>query len=625
MSHSAFELPADGSALLHATAAPPTHAVRAPATPTPSGIAAVLHAARGLHREKLASPLVADIASLPLQGEPVIKEARGEPIESIERAIDAGAGEMDTIVARGKTPPIEVRTAGDTVHGVFRITAQIATTSVSAPWKSAGVQAVTGSGVVIANRLGLTAAHVVTGALAIKITVPADPREYDAYVVAFSPADDADDWAVLYIPDFEGGVPIRIGSSDALTLGDEVIGLGYPVGQRTVAWQPGTVSSRQNGMVQTTIPTSGGMSGGPVVHDGRLVGLTVSKSANPQAEGIAFLTPIEKLLIRLKEIGPTRFLARAPDLGLDVQPGGAELSEVVGSGCAQGVYVRAAVAGGPAHAAGIRTGDVVCAIEGAAVTFQGTMRVSWSDERVALAEVLARFPAGAPIAIRYWSAAAGAMRTAAVPNVHNTARGVRRVETAVEPIKYAFFAGLVLAEVSTNHFGDRSAPGPVFPQMHTLVANSPPERRMVGVSAAFENWRTIAPGDVLARINGRAIETIEDVYDALLEPTIGKDDVVFAFETTDGYLTVINGEDAFKADQRAARFTGAPFMTPQHAALLQKIRTLDPTGDKIDKIDKIDHRQPPPTMPPMDALLAIQLTAGQDKATESNPFAGESG
>ncbi len=82
-----------------------------------------------------------------------------------------------------------------------------------------------GSGIVWENgRQILTNAHVVLGAGAIKVVDPVDGREVSARVIALSPCDDV---ALLEV---ERGnfKPAKMGDSDRLEPGEEVVALGYP-------------------------------------------------------------------------------------------------------------------------------------------------------------------------------------------------------------------------------------------------------------------------------------------------------------------------------------------------------------------------------------------------------------
>ncbi|GIE02770.1 hypothetical protein Adu01nite_41200 [Paractinoplanes durhamensis] len=160
----------------------------------------------------------------------------------------------------------------------------------------------TGTGV-IANADGtiLTAAHVIDGAVAIKITY-ADGTTSAAQVAS---ADDAQDIATLTpakLP--ETLVPATLGGG--LQVGDDVVAIGNPLGL-TASTTSGVVSGLDRtmtrekgadiaGLIQFDAAVNPGSSGGPLINDrGQVAGIVVAL-ANPTDAGtfigIGFAVPI---------------------------------------------------------------------------------------------------------------------------------------------------------------------------------------------------------------------------------------------------------------------------------------------------------------------------------------------
>ena len=95
-----------------------------------------------------------------------------------------------------------------------------------------------GSGVIISDDgYILTCAHVVDGA--DDITVQVDGTDYDATVIG---SDTTSDVAVLKI-DAEGLTPAVVGDSNALTVGEEVMAVGNPLGNLSGTVTNGIVSA----------------------------------------------------------------------------------------------------------------------------------------------------------------------------------------------------------------------------------------------------------------------------------------------------------------------------------------------------------------------------------------------
>ena len=160
-----------------------------------------------------------------------------------------------------------------------------------------------GSGVVV-SRDGyiITNHHVIEGASDYRVEFE-DGRVYTAELVG---SDDLTDIAVLQIS-ADNLVPIDVGSSDDLELGDPAIAVGNPLGQiGGASVSVGIISAFDrrvdfsaddflHGMIQTDAAINSGSSGGALVNaDGALIGITSAigvSQAGP--EGIGYAIPVE--------------------------------------------------------------------------------------------------------------------------------------------------------------------------------------------------------------------------------------------------------------------------------------------------------------------------------------------
>ena len=121
------------------------------------------------------------------------------------------------------------------------------------------------------------------------------------------------DLAYLDIDAYAEFVPIAVGDSDAVRVGETVIVIGFPIAAALGA-EPtvsqGIVSAKRDGLVQTNAPVNPGNSGGPMLDQfGNVVGVVVSRieqSGGSDITGIGFAIPINEV---------------TSDLGDDVTPG----------------------------------------------------------------------------------------------------------------------------------------------------------------------------------------------------------------------------------------------------------------------------------------------------------------
>ncbi len=203
--------------------------------------------------------------------------------------------------------------------------ARAATTSVERA--TASVVAITsysgriGTGVIIAEDRVLTVAHVVDGAQGTPTHVIAADTLLTYEVLAI---DRVRDLALLAVDLPDDVAPIVWGDDRALTLGDDVIAIGFPIGLTSVTLSKGVVSSPSQDyagatFVQTDAAINPGSSGGPLVDaQGRLVGITVAKVAQVEVDAVGFAVPASDVVAFLAREAPDLVILR--DTSATVEP-----------------------------------------------------------------------------------------------------------------------------------------------------------------------------------------------------------------------------------------------------------------------------------------------------------------
>ncbi len=225
-----------------------------------------------------------------------------------------------------------------------------------------------GSGFVIdKDGFILTNNHVVENTEEIKVKL-ADKREYDAKIVG---RDTKTDLALIHIESDHPLVPLSLGDSDTLYVGDWVIAIGNPFGlEATVT--AGIVSAKYrdigagsyDNFIQTDASINPGNSGGPLLNTaGEVVGInTAILSRSGGSVGIGFAIPInmaKDLLPQLKKGKVVRGW-----LGVMIQKITPDFKEKLGLKDEKGALVADVTAGGPAEEAGIKRGDVIVSFDG---------------------------------------------------------------------------------------------------------------------------------------------------------------------------------------------------------------------------------------------------------------------
>ena len=244
------------------------------------------------------------------------------------------------------------------------------------------VESGAGSGVVISSDgYILTCAHVVSGASQITVTI--DDTDYTATVVG---EDDTSDVAVLKI-DATGLTPATVGDSDSLSVGDNVLAVGNPLGElggtvtsgivsalnRSVTIQ-GTSSTNTMSLIQMDASVSPGNSGGGLFNmNGELVGIVNAKSSDSDAEGLGFAIPVNDAVKVAQELLENGYVTGRPYLGISYYAvTDAQTAAQLGVN-AYGVYIVEVVKGGPADKAGLQAGDRIVSMDGSEVATQSDL------------------------------------------------------------------------------------------------------------------------------------------------------------------------------------------------------------------------------------------------------------
>ena len=234
------------------------------------------------------------------------------------------------------------------------------------------VQRSLGSGVLVdPSGLVVTNNHVIEGADQVKVSL-ADKREFEAEMVL---KDSRSDLAVLRLKASGERFPaIEFSDSDILQVGDVVLAIGNPfaVGQTVTHGIVSAVARTQVGIsdyqffIQTDAAINPGNSGGALVDlSGRLVGINTaifSRSGGSQGIGFAIPANMVKVVVASAKGGGTA--VKRPWLGARLQAVTPDIAEGLGLKRPSGALVASISTGSPAARAGLKTGDLIVAVDG---------------------------------------------------------------------------------------------------------------------------------------------------------------------------------------------------------------------------------------------------------------------
>ncbi len=250
----------------------------------------------------------------------------------------------------------------------------------------------TGDGEILTNN------HVIAGSTSITVTVVNGGRTYRATVVG---TDVQDDIAVLQLTDASGLTTANFGTSQNVSIGDAVTGVGNAGGDggtpsaaagvvsalnQTITTQPEGASAGETltGLIRTTASIQSGDSGGPLFNaDNQVIGIDTAASEVSGQSVNGYAIPIDTALAVARQIaagdasdgvqlGYPAFLGvqvQSATTGSGAGTGRGRYGSGSGTGtAASGALIAGVVDGSPADDAGLAAGDTVVGVDSTVVT-----------------------------------------------------------------------------------------------------------------------------------------------------------------------------------------------------------------------------------------------------------------
>ena len=229
----------------------------------------------------------------------------------------------------------------------------------------------TGSGFfVTADGYVVTNYHVIENSNEITVSTY-DGASYEATVRGY---EESNDIAVLKISGtFQAAA---LGTSSGLSVGDDILVIGNPLGSLSYTFTDGVVSYLNRmitgdtgatiNMFQTNAAINEGNSGGPVYNmQGEVVGIASAKYASSSIEGLGFCIPIDDVIGMIRDIINTGYVTGKPVMGVSVQT--VTTAMAMRYGLVEGCYIVEIGADTAADRAGLAASDVIVAVNGTPV------------------------------------------------------------------------------------------------------------------------------------------------------------------------------------------------------------------------------------------------------------------
>ncbi len=426
---------------------------------------------------------------------------------------------------------------------VVQIFAQRIEINLLCPYAAPEQQSGAGSGFFISDEgYLLTNAHVVNQAVAIWIQIPSFGRQFfDVDLVGICPERDIallrlSEQSRAFVQEKLGAIPfLPLGDSDAVYRSDEVLALGYPLGQESLKSTTGVISGTQGQYIQMSAAINPGNSGGPLLNvHGQVVGINTAIMA--QAQNVGYIIPINTVKVVLDDLYTTPFL-RKPFLGVYSQNADEHLTAYLGNPQPGGYLVDEVIKDSPLYNAGIRSGDMLYTINGYPIDTFGLMNVPWSEDKISIIDYVARLALGQEIEILYYRYGQRHVGVTTFEQVKEPP--ITHIYPGYDPIDYEIFGGMVVMPLTLNHI---ALLGQVAPGLHRYQDVEHQHEPVLVVTHIFSSShlckkRILMPGVTLEEVNGKRVRTLDEFRAAI---TDGAQEEYFTIRAADRVRNVSN-------------------------------------------------------------------------------------
>ena len=366
-----------------------------------------------------------------------------------------------------------------------------------------------GSGVIVSkDGYILTNFHVVAGATEIEVKL-SDGRKFLAVSVG---SDSLTDVAVIKLKESVANLPVAyLGNSDRMRAGDWVIAIGNPFNFTSTVttgivsalgrqMNDGGAGKNYQNFIQTDAAINPGNSGGALVNlDGELIGInTMIASMSGGFMGIGFAIPINMAQKIMEDLIYDGKVSRG-FLGVQIQTLTDETRRALELDPGiKGAVVTNVSKGQPADKAGIKSGDIITAIDGKKVESSDQLRFAVASIRPESNVSLAFVRNGSQMSV---TVKLGSLDKKGVDSFsQNPKSPAGNVESVKAAEKIGISVSALTADMADNLGIDKSTKG-------VLVT---------GVQRGSQAQEVgLAPKDLIIQVNKRPIASLDDFNKAL--------------------------------------------------------------------------------------------------------------
>jgi len=410
-------------------------------------------------------------------------------------------------------------------NAVVQVFSQIGRYNWLEPYKTEEEAESRGSGFII-NEDGyiITNAHVIDEAKRVWVHIPALGRQtIHVKIIGYCP--DRDLALLQILPDQLKKIKeelkfipfLSFGDSDLVQRTDNVLVLGYPLGQYRLKSTTGIVSGRETSigqaLIQVTAPVNPGSSGGPLLNEqGQVIGITVASVFS--ASNVGYAIPINELKQILDELY-TKKLVRIPNLGVQFVFSNDSKAEYLGNPLPAGLYVSKVLKHSLFEKAGVQVGDMLYEFHGFRIDAYGDSNAPWGSDKTSLTDLISRIKIGEKLQLTVFRKGKRIELHCAFDLL--PPYPIRRVFPDFEPVDFETLGGMVIMQLSDNHFPLLIEIAPDLIKFLQADQKYEPALVITNVLPGSLSYQlhSLLPGDIIRELNDEKVSTLDSLRTAM--------------------------------------------------------------------------------------------------------------
>ena len=390
----------------------------------------------------------------------------------------------------------------------------------------------------------LTNHHVVKNCIKVFIQLPKyGGKTTECKVVSVHPKLDI---AILKSSEHTDTKFLELGDSEKIIKGNDVMAVGYPLGQDKIKVTVGVVSGFQDGDIQMDSPINPGNSGGPLIKDNKVIG--INYAGYNYSQNVGYAIPIEYVKINMEDMFQKEFI-NFPVLGATFNNSNETMMQVA-SVCPEGYYISKVLSNGTMDSAGIKQGDIICQFDGLQMDNYGEVYLPNLKSKFHISDYMKYKRAGDKVPIEV------VRNNKVIKTIlhlqDNSFYKIKTLYPNYDNIDYQLLGGLVIMPLTNNHLFLKELKDAKHLQKYNSLEEKQQERLIivdVMKGSKMAETEMIYPPLVLTKVNGMEVNSLLDLRRVLILH-LEKDNIkYFSFQTENDKFFMLELNETIKEEE----------------------------------------------------------------------------